>query len=167
MRETEWRDIDAPKELPWGVRRSRNARNMKTSFRQGNWKDPATNLLFQQLASTLTAAFCRDTNPRPQLLSMSVKPLSHISLNWAPTRAQEGGQQEQEKGTTEELRRQRMPIRIQQANQRPVRKHRRLRLPDNRMVWISHRDFDLQALASRLRDQGYLVWIHQAYTPSA
>ena len=60
-----------------------------------------------------------------------------------------------------------MPIRIRQANRRPVRKHRRLRLPDNRLVWISHRDFDLQALASRLRDQGYLVWIHQAYTPSA
>ena len=34
---TEWRDIGAPKELPRGVRRSRNARNTKTSIRQGNW----------------------------------------------------------------------------------------------------------------------------------
>ncbi len=69
-----------PKVLPWGVRRSRNARNTKTSVCQGNWKDPATNLLFRQLASTLTAAFRRDTNPRPQLRSMLVKPLSHIGL---------------------------------------------------------------------------------------
>jgi hypothetical protein len=60
-----------------------------------------------------------------------------------------------------------MPVRIRQANRRPVKRHRRLRLPDNRLVWITYRDFDLQALAIRLRDQGYSVWIHQAYTPSA
>ena len=60
-----------------------------------------------------------------------------------------------------------MRVQIRQANRRPVRKHRRLRLPDNRIVWIAHREFDLRALVGRLREQGYLAWIHQAYTPSA
>ena len=60
-----------------------------------------------------------------------------------------------------------MPVRIRQANRRPVRRHRRLRLPDKRITWISYRSFVLRALARQLRDQGYSVWIHQTYTPSA